>query len=466
MAGIGFLLRELTHRDDLIGLTRAYVHSAFIATGPWMFTVVSIVFIVLLGSDFTTSLGVETFRLIIIYNFSFSLVLSGPVMLVVSRYLSDLMYAKDPEGGPGVMLGSLALLYVTQILFVGPFYFFYVNLEFPLRFAAIVNFFLVTGIWIMTVFLSTIKDFTFITRVFAVGTISGIAFTVLLARHASVLGMLIAFNIGLSIVFFGMMAKTFSEFPYRVIQPFHFLSYFKRYWGLALTGFIYNLAIWVDKWIMWFSPQRIVSETRMIHYPNYDSAMFLAYLTIIPSMAVFLVSIETRFYEQYQKFNRDIQGLATYAQIDKNHRNIVQTIHDSFRNFTIVQGSIAAVVIFMAPTIFQWLNINFLQLSIFRAGVAGALFHFMLLYLTIVLQYFDFRRVVLLLYLFFLATNIGFTILSINMGFAFYGFGYLVSCILSFFVTYIVAHYYLRRLPYETFISHNSSIQHSPVEQG
>jgi len=466
MAGIGFLLRELTHRDDLLGFTRAYVHSALVSTGPWIFTIVSIGLIVLLGSDYTTSLGIETFRLIVIYNFSFSLVFSGPVMLVVSRYLSDLMYAKDPEGSPGVLLGSLALLYATQILIVGPFYAFYVNLELPLRIAAIVNFFLVTGVWIITVFLTTLKDFTFVTRAFIVGTISGIVFTALLARYYSVLGMLIGFNTGMAIVLFAMMAKTFSEFPYRVIRPFAFLSYFKRYWELALTGFIYNLAIWVDKWIMWFSPQRIISETRMIHYPDYDSAMFLAYLTIVPSMAVFLVSVETRFYEQYQKFNRDIQGLATYAQIDINHKNIIQTIHESFRNFTVVQGSIAAVVILTAPTIFDWFNINFLQLSIFRAGVAGALFHFMFLYLTIVLQYFDFRRVVLLLHLFFLTTNVGLTILSIKMDFAYYGFGYLVSCILSFFVAYIVSDYYLRRLTYETFIWHNPSVQHSPVEQG
>ncbi len=458
MAGIGFLLRELTRRDDLLGLTRAYVHSALVSTGPWLFTVVSIGVIVLLGSEFTTSLGLETFRLIIIYNFAFSLVFSGPVMLVVSRYLSDLIYAKDPEGAPGVMLGSLALLYVTQILIVGPFYSFYVNLELPLRLAAIINFFLVTGIWLITVFLTTLKDFTFITRTFFVGTFSGIGLTAVLAQYYSVLGMLIGFNTGLAIILFAMMAKTFSEFPYRVFRPLRFLTYFKSYWDLALTGLIYNLAIWVDKWIMWFSPQRIVSQTGMIHYPDYDSAMFLAYLTIIPSMAVFLVSIETRFYEQYQKFNRDIQRHATYAQIQENHGTIMKTIHDSFRNFTIVQGSIGAVLLFTAPTIFQWFNINFLQLSIFRAGVVGALFHFMFLYLTIILQYFDFRRVVLLLHLFFLTTNAGLTILSIKMNFAFYGFGYLLACILTFCVTYIVADHYLRQLPYETFVRHNPSV--------
>ncbi|MFQ5849288.1 MAG: exopolysaccharide Pel transporter PelG [Candidatus Binatia bacterium] len=459
MAGIGFLLRELTRRDNLLGLTQAYVHSALVATGPWLFTVVSIGAIVLLGSEFLPPQDTETFRLIVIYNFAFSLVLSGPVMMVVTRYLADLIYAKNPEEAPGVMLGGLGLLYVTQLLIVAPFYFFYVNLEPALRLAAFANFFLVAGIWLITVFLTALKDFTFITRAFFVGMLSGIGITALLAQHYSVLGMLIGFSAGLAIILFSMIAKTFSEFPYRVIRPLRFLTYFKTYWDIALSGLVYNLAIWVDKWIMWFSPERIVSWTGMIHYPDYDSAMFLAYLTIVPSMAVFMVSIETRFYEQYQKFSRDIQRHATYAQIQENHRNVMQIIHDSFRNFVILQGSLGIVLLFTAPKIFQWLGINFLQLSMFRVGIAGALFHFLFLYLTIILQYFDFRRVVLILQLVFLIANATLTMVSMKMGFVLYGFGYLLSCLLTFCVTYIVADHFLRQLPYETFVRHNPSIQ-------
>ncbi len=42
MAGIGFALRKLTRRDDLIGVIQGYAHSALAATGPWLFTVASL----------------------------------------------------------------------------------------------------------------------------------------------------------------------------------------------------------------------------------------------------------------------------------------------------------------------------------------------------------------------------------------------------------------------------------------
>jgi len=98
------------------------------------------------------------------------------------------------------------------------------------------------------------------------------------------------------------------------------MRYFIRYWEIGLSGLIYNMAIWSDKWIMWFAPEADVPASRLITFSNYDSAMFLAYLTVIPSMAMFILSVETNFYEHYVKFYRDIQQMATYRQIQENWR--------------------------------------------------------------------------------------------------------------------------------------------------
>ena len=44
------------------------------------------------------------------------------------------------------------------------------------------------------------------------------------------------------------------------------------------------------------SRARTMLDSGMIMYSDYDSAMFLAYLTIIPSMAIFMFSVETNFF--------------------------------------------------------------------------------------------------------------------------------------------------------------------------
>ena len=52
-----------------------------------------------------------------------------------------------------------------------------------------------------------------------------------------------------------------------------------------------------------------------------DSAMFLAYLTIIPAMAIFIFSIETNFFLRYQRFYYDILEHKPLATLRENYRN-------------------------------------------------------------------------------------------------------------------------------------------------
>lgn len=65
-----------------------------------------------------------------------------------------------------------------------------------------------------------------------------------------------------------------------------------------LTGLFYNLGIWVDKFIFWLHPvtgSTVIGPLRASLV--YDLPVFLAYLAIIPGMAVFLVRMETDFVE-------------------------------------------------------------------------------------------------------------------------------------------------------------------------
>ena len=89
MAGIGFELRKLERRDDLLGLVEGYVHSALASTGPWLFTILSLSGVVMFGSRFVSVDEMTHFRLIVIYNFAFSLVMSSPIAMVSVRALPD-----------------------------------------------------------------------------------------------------------------------------------------------------------------------------------------------------------------------------------------------------------------------------------------------------------------------------------------------------------------------------------------
>jgi uncharacterized membrane protein len=458
MAGIGFVLRKLARRDDLAGVFQGYFYSAIVSSGPWLFTILTLGLLSVIGHQFLYREELATFRIIIIYNFGFSLVLSAPFFMIATRHLADLIYAREAEKAPGMFLGALTTLFAIHAPLVLWFYLIYADIPPLLRVGAIANYFLITGIWLSSVFITALKEFSFVTRSFAVGMIVSLLSAAALASVFSISGMLYGFNLGLAIIFFGLSSRVFAEYPETPREPFAFLRHMGRYWKIAMSGFLYNLAGWVDKWIMWFAPERERLPAGFISYPDYDTGMFLAYLTIVPAMALFTFHVETRFFEHYLRFYQDIQSHVRYERIERNHRELWNAIMDSARGLLVLQVTICTLAILLAPAILEELKVSPMQLGIFRLGVLGAMFHVLTLFLIVSLYYFDVRRQVLFVTATFLAGNAGLTWLSLRMGTAWYGWGYAVAAILGFAVAYVLVANHVRNLPYQTFIRRNTSI--------
>lgn len=459
MAGIGFALRKLTRRDDLLGILQGYAHSALVSTGPWVFTVLSLAGISVLSNGSMAVEELNTFRLIVIYNFAFSLVGTGPVLMVATRYLADQIFLKKVDGVVGMFLGALGMLCVVQFPVVAGFYFFHIDTESSMQLLAVANYMVVTGIWLVGIFLTALKDYGAITFAFFIGMVTAGIAALLLSSAWGGAGLLLGFTAGLAVILFALVARLLSEYPYRVEQPFAFLSYFRRFWELSVAGLVLNMAIWADKWIMWFAPERDLRASGFISYPDYDTAMFLAYLTVIPAIAGFIVSVETSFFERYLRFYRDIQRHATFAQIEDNQRNLVSTVLRGLRNLVVLQGSVTFLAIVLAPRLIASFGLPASQLGMLRIGMLGSFFHALTLSLAVFLAYFDLRKPMLLVYGVLLASNVGFTLVTLHLGFPYYGYGYFLSALTSFAAAVMVLAYYLDRLPYLTFVRSNTSIQ-------
>lgn len=459
MAGIGFALRRLARRDDLIGAVLGYGHAAMVSAGPWMFTILALSGINLMHRQVTDQRTLILFSSVIVYNFAFTLVISGPVIMVATRYLADRIYSKDVSGTSGLLLFCLALVFGLSLPFVLPFYGVWADLSPGLRLAAIGNFLVIAGVWVVTVFLTALKDYRTVTLTFAAGMATAFAAALLLAGRFGAAGMVCGLSIGMGLILFVLIAKVFAEYRHPVIWPVGFLGYFGRYWELALSGLVYNSAIWIDKWIMWFAPESQVFGGAFRTYPEYDGAMFLAYLSIVPALALFTLSIETGFFEQYQNFYKDIQQHANFDRIRRNHQGIVRTMLDQSRRMFVLQGSIAAIIVLLAPQIIASVGSSFLQVGMFRFGVLGATFHVFLLFASVALSYFDLRRLNLCLQSLFLALNGGLTAVTLELGFPFYGYGYFLAALISFLAGYAMVATRVRQLPYLTFVANNPSVR-------
>lgn len=458
MAGIGFELRKLARRDDLLGVVASLTHASVVSTGPWIMTVLALGAIDIIGINWLDQDEMKVFRIIVIYNFGFSLVAAGPLMMIATRYLADRIYEKKVTETPGMLVGGFIVLLV-QLPVVGWFYGYYAALDPAVRVAAIANYFVVSFIWYVGVFLSALRDFRSITLGFAVGMSSAFAFTVLLGGRWGATGMLTGFSIGLTLLLSLEVARVLVEFPYGFLRPFAFLSAARKYWELTLGALFYNLAVWIDKWIMWTLPDRDEIAAVMISYPLYDSTMFLAYMTVIPAIAVFMLSVETDFFERYQNFYKDVSGHAPWRKLREDHQEILQSLSRGLRNVVVFQGCITAFVVLSAPKLLSLIGVNLIGLGMFRLGVIGSFFHVLMAFVTVVLAYFDLRRKLLFVYFLLFVTNTAFSLVSVRMGFAYYGYGFFLSALVTLVVAYVLAAWSVGRLPYLTFIANNPSVK-------
>ena len=82
----------------------------------------------------------------------------------------------------------------------------------------------------------------------------------------------------------------------------------------------------------------------------------------------------------------------------------------------------------------------------------------MLMFTTVMLSYFDLQRITLTLMSILTVLNTVLTIISINIGYAYYGLGYMAAAGITFLISYIVLALFMQKLPFNAFIRYNKAI--------
>ena len=175
MAGIGFALRTLVERDDLSARLQGYGHAAIVAAGPWLFTVLALAAFEAATKGVLDREALSRVTAILIYNFSFSLVFSGPIVMVLTRHLADLLYARQAEEVPGVLIGALILLWGIQAPVGIAFVTLVLDLSAAESLLALLGFLVTGGVWLACVFLSALKNYRAISLAFALGMLVAFA---------------------------------------------------------------------------------------------------------------------------------------------------------------------------------------------------------------------------------------------------------------------------------------------------
>ncbi len=453
MAGIGFELRKILSRDSYIATLRAYLYAGLISSGPWVLSIISVMLVgvISVGMLLPNAL-IGQFLVTVTYLMASSLILTGGVQLLFTRFVSDRLFERKYEQILPNLLGVLLLITlgsgVLGVIVLG------VLFDEPLIYQVLVlaNFVVLCNLWLVIVFISGMKAYNRILLVMAVGY----SLMVASAYVLSVLqmpGLLLALLIGHSTLLFVFLYDVLREYRAEHLIAFDFLDNRQVFVSLLATGFFYNLGIWIDKILFWFNPgtsNLVVGPLRASIL--YDMPIFLAYLAIIPGMAVFLVRIETDFAHWYERLFRAICDGETLQHIGQLKTEMTLSIRQGLLEICKVQGLTVVLLFLFAPRLLEWLGISSYYLPLFYIDVIGVSIQVVFMALLNVFFYLDKRAIVLQLCVLFAVLNASLTLLSQHLGPSFFGYGFTLSLLVCVLIALHRLASALDDLEYDTFM--------------
>lgn len=454
MAGIGFELRKLLKKDSLLGLLQAYTYAGVIGSGPWVLSILGILLIGLLSSTVVVpSFLVTQFQTSVTYLIASSLIVTGAVQLTFTRFVSDRLF----EGRRDWVMPNLHGLLMIVMVAAGAIGTLCLFIVLPgeglvYRLLMLSGFVVMCAIWVVTIFLSGMKRYKAIVATFAVGYVVTVGVALLL-RPFGLDGLMGGFVLGHCVLLAGLWLLTALQFRPDQIIGFDFLDRKLWYPSLMMIGLLYNMGIWADKFLFWFYPgtsDPVIGHLRASII--YDFPVFLAYLSIIPGMAVFMVRIETDFVEYYDRFYDAVREGGSLELIEEMRDEMVFSIQQGLAEIGKTQVLAALITFVAGPMVLSSLGISLLYLPLLHVQVIGAGLQVMLLAVLNIFFYLDQRRTVLILCAEFLILNVLLTGFTLWYGAALYGYGFAAAVLITLITGLGFLDRKLNRLEYDTFM--------------
>lgn len=455
MAGIGFELRRILKRRTYFSLLKAYGFAGIVSSGPWLLSIFGILLLGFLAvSQNEHSSAVIDFQVSVTYLIMSSLIFTGPVQLLFTRYIADMLFARQKKAVISIILMMIASICtlgiivacVIAILFFG-------NTPVLYQFLMGTGFVELCGVWILTIMGTSLKDYKALVAWYLVAYTTIVIAGIYLGADQGLYGYLLAFDLGQGILLMSLGAMVIRQFPGMLSFPGKLLSTQRMFWSLAWIGLFFNAAVWVDKILFWFTPDTsalVIGPLRAS--PIYDVPIFLSYLLIVPGLAIFLFRLETDFVEAYEAYNRAIVEGGNYSELLIAKQGMINATRTGLWDIAKVQGITVIFAIAFTPQILSLLGYPVSYSRIFQFDVIGVSLQLLFMSILNVYFYMDLRGRSVLMTLSFFLGNVIFTWLSLEGGPFFYGMGFMFSLFIADVLGLFLLQRDLRDIDFITFV--------------
>ena len=442
MAGIGVKLNNIYGKRTLTTNIIGMGYSTIMTIAP-MLTVIGALYFMEYSLNFA-SVGYTTrelFSCTVLYIFIFSLLTASPFNSVLSRYMSDVIYEETFED-------ILPCYYVGMILNIA--FSALVGIPFCIRehivgkvdiiyvFTGYCGFVALVLVFYSMLYLSICKDYKKISFFFMISMIVTVLLSFLFVKvlHMSITyGMLLALTIGfwmIACLEFAVIRSYFRENSgkYRDV-----LRYFRDYWPLVLTNFLYTLGLYIHNFVFWTTDLRMVIVKSFVCVTTYDMATCLAMFTNISASVIFISRVEMNFHERYKAYSEAVIG-GRCADIEITKKRMFRLLAEELMSLARIQFIITLVIFLLCMIFLPQFGFGGMTLRIYPCLAAGYFILFLMYAEIIFLYYFnDLKGSVFTGLAFCLGTLIG-SVISSHFTEIWYGMGLVAGSFIGFTVAY------------------------------
>jgi len=453
MAGIGFQLRKLFDKQGLFNMVKAYSYSSVISVGPMLACMAMLLVIQIMLFRYQVPFAErELFLVSTVYSFIFSFIVTNIMSIFITRTVSDMLYLKQYGQILPSLYGSLKLNMIIASV-PGLLFVLFSKLELVMKINLFLFFMVMVMIWSLSLYISAMKEYRRIVMAFMAGALIAIAGTYTILEFTSwksAAAVLFIVVIGFSTTACMLLVQADRFFRTKEqASDFLFLTYSAKYRKLITFGALSAVGLYAHQFIQWFSEDGVIVAGSFLWNPVYDVAVYYAFLSVIPTLIMFVVSLETSFYPKYRKYYDTVLGNGTMSDIRAALKEMYRVLMYEISFMMGVQLFFSIVSIALGIRLLPLIGFTSEQLDIFNILIFGFFMYIVYNVVSLILLYFDDRRGVVWLAVLFLASNTVFTIVSVISNER--GFSFFAAAFLTLVCSFARLLYYLRRINYYTF---------------
>lgn len=360
MAGIGFALNKLVNKKNFLGKISGYFYTTSSCLGSMILGFILLFIIQYLAKSLgQETIIVETFTSYTTNMVFLSMILFSAFSLVLSRYISDMIYDKKQSHIKPSFWGVISIIVPISFIIATPIL---VSSKIAIIDVILLLMLLAEFVstWVVTLYITILKKYKKITFAFGLS----ILFSVILLGVCYNLKMLnlemmiftIITSYGIVLILLTRILQ--KEFIEESKCTYEFIKWFSKYPELFWTGLFSTIGTLIHFYIMWFGPDGKEIQGLMHSAPAYDLPAIMAYFSTIITSITFIAVLEPNFYKKYSRYFKLLNNSGNYQQLQDAKKEMETTLKIELRNLVLKQLVCTLFFVIIISKILSNLNIG------------------------------------------------------------------------------------------------------------